>query len=393
LAYGVNNTDDAVSSDRWRTWLLPFVSGVVVGLLVVYGLWSRGELGPETQPPRSAEVNAAAEAAERMQPARAEPAAAVANGDDTGEPVAAVDQAEQPVSDGQGSVVAAEQPAAPVAHAQAGQAEREEAVAATDDSPQAWAGDSVQSTLNPRPSTALAAPAATPQRSSVSAKPVPVNPPRSAAPAASVSVTSPGSSAPAATSALSTPPQPRLSASPGAVAPAKVASAPIVRPNLQEARPTPTLGTSAPVAKPARQQAATSAASAPARPSRQGPTRQLEAPSRNTEMDALLDDALAPRAERGTAAPGLPQVPAREDVVKSMSILVPAIRGCAQGGSGLAPMSLVVRNDGRVESAALSGGPFMGTASGRCMEGVVRRARFPRFQQSSLRLQFPFAVQ
>ena len=76
-----------------------------------------------------------------------------------------------------------------------------------------------------------------------------------------------------------------------------------------------------------------------------------------------------------------------------MSVLVPAIRGCAQGQSGLAPMSIVVLNDGRVESAALSSGPFLGTASGRCMEGVVRRARFPHFKQANFRVQFPFAVQ
>jgi hypothetical protein len=76
-----------------------------------------------------------------------------------------------------------------------------------------------------------------------------------------------------------------------------------------------------------------------------------------------------------------------------MSVLVPAIRGCAQGQSGLAPMSIVVLSDGRVESAALSSGPFQGTASGRCMEGVVRRAKFPRFKQANFRVQFPFAVQ
>jgi len=56
-------------------------------------------------------------------------------------------------------------------------------------------------------------------------------------------------------------------------------------------------------------------------------------------------------------------------------------------------MSIVVLSDGRVESAELNSGPFQGTASGRCMEGVVRRARFPRFKQANFRVQFPFAVQ
>jgi len=119
-----------------------------------------------------------------------------------------------------------------------------------------------------------------------------------------------------------------------------------------------------------------------------------------TAIDSLLDQALSPEARQAaakqSAAPqsqGLPAVPTRDDVMKAMSVLVPAIRGCAQGASGLATINMVVRNDGRVESAALSGAPFQDTASGRCMEGVVRRARFPRFQQPNFRVQFPFAIQ
>ena len=117
----------------------------------------------------------------------------------------------------------------------------------------------------------------------------------------------------------------------------------------------------------------------------------------DTKIDHMLDQALTGEKKRvasATPAPAvLPQTPTRDDVVSSMSVLVPAIRGCAQGQSGLAPMSIVVLSDGRVESAALSSGPFQGTASGRCMEGVVRRARFPRFKQANFRVQFPFAVQ
>lgn len=118
----------------------------------------------------------------------------------------------------------------------------------------------------------------------------------------------------------------------------------------------------------------------------------------DTKIDNMLDQALTgeKQAPPTAAAPqpaALAQTPSRDDVVSSMSVLVPAIRGCAQGQSGLAPMSIVVLSDGRVESAALSSGPFQGTASGRCMEGVVRRARFPRFKQANFRVQFPFAVQ
>ena len=116
-----------------------------------------------------------------------------------------------------------------------------------------------------------------------------------------------------------------------------------------------------------------------------------------TPIDSMLDQAFSPGAkgDKPAAAPtaATPPTPTRDDVIKAMSVLIPAIRGCAQGQSGMAPVSIVVQSDGRVESAALSSGPFQGTASGRCMEGVVRRARFPRFSQPSFRVQFPFAVQ
>jgi hypothetical protein len=119
--------------------------------------------------------------------------------------------------------------------------------------------------------------------------------------------------------------------------------------------------------------------------------------SDGTVIDSMLDQALsAPRTKQAAAAPkptAMPLAPTRDDVVRAMSVLVPAIRGCAQGQSGLATLNISVHNDGRVESAALSGPPFEGTASGRCMEGVVRRARFPQFQQPSFRVQFPFSIQ
>ncbi|HKU41528.1 MAG TPA: hypothetical protein VJR89_25400, partial [Polyangiales bacterium] len=83
----------------------------------------------------------------------------------------------------------------------------------------------------------------------------------------------------------------------------------------------------------------------------------------------------------------------REDVTRTMSVLLPAIRGCAGGESGMATVAMVVKNDGHVESAAVSGAPFEAARSGRCMEGVIRKAKFPRFQQSSFRIQFPFAIQ
>jgi len=170
---------------------------------------------------------------------------------------------------------------------------------------------------------------------------------------------------------------------PAAVAPRPQSAAP--------AKPAPTAAAAAPAAQP-QPAAAAAAAAAPA--AARGPDGR--------SMNDLLDQALTPaqranearaRQALGPAGESLPLSPGRDDVTRAMTVLLPAIRGCASGQSGLATVAIVVRNDGRVESAAVSGAPFEGERSGRCMEGVVRRAKFPRFQQSSFRVQFPFAIQ
>jgi len=121
-----------------------------------------------------------------------------------------------------------------------------------------------------------------------------------------------------------------------------------------------------------------------------------------SSVDALLDEALAPSAKRQELAyrqqaalqdQEPPLTPSKEDVTRAMTVLLPAIRGCAMGNTGLATAGIVVGNDGRVVGVEISGAPFAGTASGRCMEGVIRRARFTRFRQPTLRIKFPLAIQ
>lgn len=145
-----------------------------------------------------------------------------------------------------------------------------------------------------------------------------------------------------------------------------------------------------------------------AQPSAAGPVVAPAAPPVGPDgrsVDDLLDQALSSssakqeqersaRADRAVAAANtIPVVPSRDDVTRAMTILLPAIRGCAAGQSGLATVGIVVKNDGRVENVSVTGAPFEGDRSGKCMEGVVRHAKFPRFQQSSFRIQFPFAIQ
>jgi hypothetical protein len=125
-------------------------------------------------------------------------------------------------------------------------------------------------------------------------------------------------------------------------------------------------------------------------------------PASSPSVDALLDEALSPTArsaalqqerELALEQTQLPPTPTRDDVTQAMTVLLPAIRGCAMGHSGLATAGIVVRADGRVAGVEIAGAPFAGTASGRCMEGVIRRAHFPRFKQPTFRIRFPLAIQ
>jgi hypothetical protein len=117
-------------------------------------------------------------------------------------------------------------------------------------------------------------------------------------------------------------------------------------------------------------------------------------------LDGVIDDAFTnaqARAEQRraalAAAAAVPWVPARDDVIHAMRELLPALRECAQGQTGLATADVMVSNDGNVQMVGLTGHAFGGTPSGRCMEGVLLRAHFPRFRQPSFRMQFPFLLQ
>ncbi|MFI5307829.1 MAG: hypothetical protein ACHQ53_10775 [Polyangiales bacterium] len=119
-------------------------------------------------------------------------------------------------------------------------------------------------------------------------------------------------------------------------------------------------------------------------------------------VDRLLDEALSPSARRqelerkheaALAAAELPLTPTRDQLTQAMVVLLPAIRGCAMGQHGMATAAIVVRSDGRVAGVEITGAPFVGASSGHCMEGVIRRARFPRFKQPTFRIKFPLAIQ
>jgi hypothetical protein len=258
-------------------------------------------------------------------------------------------------------------------------------------------------TANPAKSVANG-PADQPPSAAKPHEPAAAPPPASPASAAALpGATSLAAAQPAANQAA----QPRAAAAPGA--PAQPATDSVLHQPSSKAAPPSSASERGPGAPPvpgsaARPKSALSAPVASVETAKTAPPDSEEARlaaaavrgnSADTPLDAVLDDAFARGSQPRTAAaaPGLALAPSRDDVIKAMTVLVPAIRGCSQGQSGLATAAIVVRNDGRVETVSVTGQPFEGTASGRCMEGVVRRARFPRFQQASFRVQFPFSIQ
>lgn len=118
-------------------------------------------------------------------------------------------------------------------------------------------------------------------------------------------------------------------------------------------------------------------------------------------MDQLLDGALDGRkpielpkdkaAEKPATVP-LPEAPTAESLIEVIKQVAPALRACAKGQAGNAQLVVVLRGDGRAESARLTGPPFGDTESGRCLEGVLRRAHFPRFRRPQFRVRIPLAL-
>lgn len=132
-------------------------------------------------------------------------------------------------------------------------------------------------------------------------------------------------------------------------------------------------------------------------------------------IDELLDETLEPEAGKARAGGsrmggrakgagsgegtdlldgnGLPLTPSRQQVTDAIKVLLPAIRGCAMGRAGLATANIVIHNDGRVASVSVRGDGFTGSPSGRCMEGAIRKARFPAFRQKVFRVTYPLSIQ
>ncbi|MCC7537683.1 MAG: hypothetical protein IT379_15780 [Deltaproteobacteria bacterium] len=137
---------------------------------------------------------------------------------------------------------------------------------------------------------------------------------------------------------------------------------------VTEAAVAPTRSTGRPAATPPPTAAPT--APAPSPPPARQPAREPEAPVDPSTLPVTLDRAAVVRGFAGVAA---------------------EVRGCATDGRhGVAQVEVTIANTGRVVGAVVSGGQFAGTPIGSCVARAVRRARFPRFQQPTVRVSYPF---
>jgi hypothetical protein len=154
----------------------------------------------------------------------------------------------------------------------------------------------------------------------------------------------------------------------------------------------------APPAAPARTVAPATPTPAAAPPSQPAARSQAT----NSIADLLNQAAPTPRAGGPTlpAAPApqaqapsgdVPERPTRQMVTSVLTPLNGAVRACAQGQTGTAPVAITIADDGSVRSADVRG-QFGGTPVGACIEGVVRRARFQPFRAPQANVTWPFVI-
>lgn len=89
----------------------------------------------------------------------------------------------------------------------------------------------------------------------------------------------------------------------------------------------------------------------------------------------------------------LPDAPSRGDVKTALQGVSGAVKACKKDAGGTAAVNVVFSGKtGRVSNAKVTSGPFQGTPVGSCIANAVKRARVPRFKQSSFKVTFPYRL-
>lgn len=132
------------------------------------------------------------------------------------------------------------------------------------------------------------------------------------------------------------------------------------------------------------------AASAPSTASSQASTPTPAATPMTSSMSASIDDLLGMAvAAMDDSSADLPDTPSRGAVSSALGGRAAAVRACGNGTSGTATVAVTFSSNGRVSSAAVSGGPFAGNS---CIANAVRGARVPPFRQATFNVNFPYRL-
>ena len=118
----------------------------------------------------------------------------------------------------------------------------------------------------------------------------------------------------------------------------------------------------------------------------------------NALMDEVVGGSSSSKPKQTTRSSSsrsssLPDAPTRNDVKTALQGVSGAVKSCKKDSGGTAAVSVVFSGKtGRASSAKVASGPFKGTAVGSCIESAVKRARVPRFKQSSFKVTFPYRL-
>ena len=122
----------------------------------------------------------------------------------------------------------------------------------------------------------------------------------------------------------------------------------------------------------------------------------------SNNLDALMDEVVGgsspskpKQTTRSSSSSGssLPDAPTRNDVKTALQGVSGGVKACKKDAGGTAAVNVVFSGKtGRASSAKVTSGPFKGTPVGSCIESAVKRARVPRFKQSSFKVTFPYRL-
>ena len=155
-------------------------------------------------------------------------------------------------------------------------------------------------------------------------------------------------------------------------------------------------------AKSRKQRAAPRKRRKPKTASSAAPAPKPEPKKRGGNLDALMDEVVGgssstkqaqakPKPSGGSSR--LPDSPSRTDVKTALQGVSGGVKACNQGQGGTAVVDVTFSGStGRVSRAKITSGPLKGTPAGACVEKAVRRARVPRFKQSSFKVKFPYRL-